>query len=345
MFEIEGQYSDAEQAIRTAPSPRVRKRRADQSSDVGQVQRAEEATAAAPSSLDTHQPAEGQINGAEEAMRTPPSPVDTIVQQLVALQRQRRFAIKSQSRIDRSCEAYLAQLAGYRPKTNPDGTRATDAAGKPVQDKAGKALWAEIGRVRRAVERGDNGPFPAWADADLIRISAQSRDAWDAMRAGVEKQMERLAKTLPVYPWWSEIRGAGAKGLAIIVGEAGDLGSYRDKSALWKRLGLAVIDGERQRRVGGDAATVHGFNPVRRAEIWTIADSMFRAQWRGADEETGRAAGPIGPYGEKYAHRRAGTANREGWTPARQNADAKRYMTKSLIRDLRAAWRASQEPA
>ncbi len=369
MFDqIEGQASNAEQANNRPPSPSVRKRREDQSSG------------------------KGHRRVAEQATKSSPEPLDTVIATIVALQRQRRFLIKSQSRINRSLEAYLAQLAGYRPKTAPDGSKLTDASGNRVEDKDGKKLWAEIGRVRRMVEAGKiseaqaperagqaisaeqaNASAPArkqsrkgsreghsliaeqarsvspslphWANVPMILASAQSRAVWDAMRNQVERDMIRLAKQLPVYPWWQAIKGAGDLGLAIIVGEGGDGGSYRDKSALWKRLGLAVIDGGRQRKVSGDAAIAHGYSPARRAEIWTIADSLFKHQWRGADEDTGRVAGPSGPYGEHYGRRKAYLAERErgmneneNWSAKHIDNDARRYMTKALIRDLRAAW-------
>ncbi len=392
---IEGQCRFAEQANKLAPSPRVRERRADQSSEVGQSSHAEQATDRAPASLDINQPAEGHKGVAEQARVPPPSPVDTIIEELASLQRQRRFAIKTQSRIDRSLEAFLAQLAGYRPKVAEDGSKLTDASGKPIEDKDGKKLWAEIGRVRRLVEAGKPSEakateragqpwnaeqaivlaparkpsrkgsregqsihaeqasslapsLPHWANVPMILTSAHSRRIWDHMRADTEKQMIAIAKQLPVYPWWKAIKGAGDLGLAIIVGESGDLGSYRSKSALWKRLGLAVIDGGRQRKVAGEAAMTHGYAPSRRAEVWTLADSLFKHQWRGADEETGRVAGPSGPYGEYYGRRKTyltererGVNEREPWSAKHIDNDARRYMTKALIRDLRAAWRAA----
>ncbi|WP_298284830.1 hypothetical protein [Acidocella sp.] len=338
-LEIEGQQSGVEEAILDAPSPRSRKRGVGKSGKVGHGGLAAQADPLLPALPDPNQAAEGHAARAEEAAPPPPSLLDASVAELMALQRQRRFAIKTQSRIDRSLEAYLAQCAGYRPLISETGEAVRDESGRRVEDKAGKKLWGQIGKIRRAVEAGNMDGLPAWADVSMISASAHSRQVWDEMRKAVEARMEAVAKTLPVWGWWNGIRGAGAKGLAIIVAECGDLGAYRDKSAVWKRLGLAVIDGGAQRRAAGDAALLHGFSPARRAEIWTIADSLFRAQWRGANEEEGRAAGPLGPYGAYYFRRRAHTEGREGWSAAHKNNDAKRYMTKALIRDLRAAWR------
>jgi hypothetical protein len=163
------------------------------------------------------------------------------------------------------------------------------------------------------------------------------------MREGVEKQMRKIARSLPIWLWVESVAGFGDLGLAIILAEAGcgftgrGLLDYATKEKLWKRLGLAVIEGERQRRKTDlELAEKHAYNPARRAEIWAIADSMFRHQWRG--EKDGVAAHAIGPYGEIYAKRKASTEDR-GWTLKHRDDDALRIMSKALIRDLWRKWR------
>ena len=246
------------------------------------------------------------------------------------LQAQRRFCIKSISRCDRSIEAFIARTNGY----------STD-----MDAKARKAAFARAAQFRREVEKDGGDQIADAADGrtrsapvvHLILSSAASRYVWDQQRADVEREMEKLAKSLPVWPWVAAVRGLGAKGLAIIVGEAGDLANYATHSRLWKRLGMAVIDGERQQRKAGiEAAAAHGFNPSRRAEVWTIGDSLFRAQWRGAKEDV--PAHAIGPYGERYARRKAATEDR-GWSLGHRDSDARRVMTKALIRHLWKEWR------
>jgi hypothetical protein len=107
-------------------------------------------------------------------------------------------------------------------------------------------------------------------------------------------------------------------------------------------LGLAVIGGRAQRKVAGEGAAEQGYSPGRRSQIWAFcSDTMFRAQWRGADEAAGLPARPIGPYGAVYAKRREATATRdpEEWTKARCHNDARRVMTKALMLDLWLVWR------
>lgn len=284
---------------------------------------------------------------------------------LIGLQRKRRFCIKSQSRIDRSCEAFIAQALGLS---------------YGMSEESKKALYKRAKRIRLAIEKGAVGrpdtvtrapPSKRSATASgtsqtiatdeaavaaacsvIVIQSAVARKAWDTLRLAVEADMRKLAQTLPVWDWAKTVKGFGALGAALIAAEAagprGDVGSYATKERLWKRLGLAVINGERQRRVEGQAAIEHGFNPSRRAEIWTIADSMIRHQWNAATET--EAAGPAGPYGAVYMHRKSHTALRE-WHGFRKEADARRIMTKALIEDYWRVWRgkrpiyATQEPA
>lgn len=170
-----------------------------------------------------------------------------------------------------------------------------------------------------------------------------SRELLEKERKQVEKQMAKEAKTLPVYEWVESVKGFGALGFAQIIGEAGDLSNYSTVSKLWKRLGLAVINGGRQRMVSGVDALEHGYNPSRRAVVWTIGDSMFRAN---------------GPYSDLCRERKEyerEKAAAEGLTvcpaakiPAKNKDQyrsdghihnrAKRYMEKRLIRDLWRVW-------
>lgn len=276
--------------------------------------------------------------------------VATIVTDLVHLQRQRKFCIVSQSRCDRSIESFIASAIGFR----------LDAT-----EVARKAVFAEAKQFRLRVERGGDGQVIADIHegvalaslvslVPMVELSAQARALWDDKRNQAEREMERLAKLLPIWPFVEAVKGLGPKGIAIIVAEAGmPLGDYRTVSGLWKRMGLAVIDGRRQRKVADrDGAERHGYSPMRRSQIWAVcSDSLFRAQWRGADEEAGLSARPIGPYGEVYANRRAVTDPRTDatadlpatdpakWSKGRCHNDARRIMTKALLRDLWREWR------
>lgn len=259
------------------------------------------------------------------------SALASTLDRLRALQRQRQFCIVSQSRCDRSAEAFIARVIGY----------SADA-----DEKARKELFKRASDFRREVEKAQGGEghlsdggqagAALAACVPIVINSAIARGAWDGLRDQAEKEMRRLARTLPGYAWVQSVKGFGDLGFAIIVAETGDMAGYATKERVWKRLGLAVISGIRQqRRSGAEEAAAHGYSPKRRSEVWTIADSMFRQQWRGAKDDAPAQA--AGVYGEVYGRRKAHTATRE-WTPKHRDNDARRIMAKRLIEDLWRVW-------
>jgi hypothetical protein len=194
---------------------------------------------------------------------------------------------------------------------------------------------------RRDRNKGEAQPTPVPPVAlPIIQMSFIGRMAADDLRRRTEREMEKLAATLRVSHWQAGVHGFGKLGLAIIVAEAGrDLRCYPTVSKLWKRLGLAVIDGERQRRKSDPVlALLHGFTPRRRGEMWTLSESLLFAQWNAGKD--GAEGSPAGPYGEVYRRRRAHTAETHPeWTKAHARDDARRVMFKSLIADLWGEWR------
>jgi hypothetical protein len=107
-------------------------------------------------------------------------------------------------------------------------------------------------------------------------------------RKEVEKLLRGLARQLPIASWAKTIYGFGINGtgLASIIGEAGELTRYtneadevieRTVSKLWKHMGLAVIDGQRQRRVKGDVAEAErqAYSARRRAVMWNVGKGLI----------------------------------------------------------------------
>lgn len=173
-----------------------------------------------------------------------------------------------------------------------------------------------------------------------------ARKIIEDQRKDTEKQMKKLAKELPVYPWVQGVCGFGEIGLAMIVGEAGDLSNYSTVSKLWKRLGLAVIGGERQQRKPGIAALEHGYSPVRRSVMWNIGDSLFKQQnayrevylaRKDYERETAESQGLTVCPAAKISSKDKDQYRSDGHIHNR----AKRYMEKRLVRDLWRAWRDS----
>lgn len=280
------------------------------------------------------------------------------ITELAGLQRRRVFSITQQSRAERAIESLIASTLGFR----------LDA-----EEKDRKKVFAAAKAFRLAVERGGEGHIDddthaasaLSALAPLILAAASNRETWDTLRTAAEKEMRAQAKRLPVYDFAAGVKGFGDLALAAITAEAGiPIGDYRTVSGLWKRLGLAVIRGERQRKKTDKAAAAeHGYSPRRRAQVWSFcSDSMFRHQVAADKDEDGKdpkkSGNPVatpahatGPYGEVYTKRRAHTLPRveatadlatgdpAKWTPGRCHNDARRIMTKALLRDLWRVWR------
>lgn len=155
----------------------------------------------------------------------------------------------------------------------------------------------------------------------------EARKLLEAHRRPLEKRMALLAKELPVWPWAQGVRGFGALGLAQIVGECGDLANYANPGKVWKRMGLALVNGERQgRRTDPEEALAHGYSPQRRALMYVIADSLMKGNRDGeyrtyylAEKERQREKLPDAPA----AH----IDNR-----------ARRHLAKRLLKHLWQAW-------
>lgn len=217
--------------------------------------------------------------------------------------------------------------------------------------KAEKSLVLQGMAMARALTDGDKdearrvfGLVDSGKCDDLTAVMAitpflAAKANLEADRKPIEKQLRKMARSLPVWKSWAEgVKGLGDLRLAIIVGECGDIGDYRNPSCLWKRMGLAVIDGQRQRRVANaDAALVHGFNPERAAVSWNLASEIVKAQIR-RDKETDEVRA-IGGYGQVYLDRKAYEASRDGLTKLHIDNRAKRYMAKRVLRDFWTEWR------
>jgi hypothetical protein len=225
-----------------------------------------------------------------------PPPIEPATSVIVDLWRQRQDLATAANRLDLQCQALCRRAS--------DGDK--DAAG---------ALWRLIREGK-----GEN------AALSLVLIPYLTALAeLESHRAALEKQIERRARELELWTnWGADVRGIGPLLIAGLVGEAGrPLSDYRSVSALWKRFGLAVLDGRRQRRIAGEAAR-HGYSPRRRAFAYVVATSLMRSQREGD------------PYRTIYDKRKAYELGR-GLPKGHAHNRALRVMTKALLCDAWAA--------
>ncbi|MDE2342101.1 MAG: transposase [Betaproteobacteria bacterium] len=231
--------------------------------------------------------------------------IDPLIQEIVELWRQRQDMVRAQSKLTLQIKAICRRFSGG--------------------DKS------EADKLYKRIEAGEAHPA-AMACAVLFMARTPLEDA----RKSYEKHLTKLGKQLPIAHMADSIKGIGHLALAKIVGECGDLSAYKSVAAVWKRAGLAVIEGERQRKVPGDAALLHGYSPQRRSTLWNIADPMLKAQ--GKDEGAG-------PYRKLYDAHKAAQLDK-GLPLIHAHNRAMRYMTKALLKDLTLEWRRiARDPA
>ena len=146
------------------------------------------------------------------------------------------------------------------------------------------------------------------------------------IRLAAERRVIEIAMTFPVYAaFWEPVNGLGALGLGMIIGETGDLSQYANPAKVWKRMGLAVIDGKSQRKAKGAEGIKQAYNPSRRAVMFVIGDSLIKKQ---------------NPYRDLYLERKEYEREK---APDQKlivyHRRAQRYMEKRLLRELWKAWR------
>lgn len=218
--------------------------------------------------------------------------------------------------------------------------------------RAEQRLTLQIKAICRRFVRGDAGEASKLYSSiegkgkHSLTIHAQAVTSvlWKA-RAGLhharltlEAELEEAATKLPIWPRVAATPGLGALSVACLVGETGNLDKYTSHSKLWKRLGLAVIDEQCQRRVRGADAIRQGYSPGRRSLVWKIGSNMLRSQSAHASNSRRRLPKPAGPFRLGYDARKAyELAN--GLPKAHAHNRAKRYMEKRLVRNIWRAWR------
>lgn len=254
----------------------------------------------------------GQLNR-ETHFKNAHNFADPLVQEVVELWRSRQDMVRAQQRLTLQVKSICRRFAR---RAMPDAT--------PTQNRAA----AE--KLYTALTKGDD-THPQYEDAHASTIGLfLARAPLEDQRLAYEKHLTKLGAQLPIAHMCDGIPGFGHIALAKVVGECGDLSAYKSVSAVWKRAGLAVINGERQRRVSGDAALLHGYSPERRAVFWNIGNSLVRS----GSGDTPSAYRLI--YDERKAYE---AAKPEVETAGHAHNRAMRYMTKVLLKNLTLEWR------
>lgn len=199
----------------------------------------------------------------------------------------------------------------------------------------------ESALLYRSLEGKSDHPLRTTALA-VTQVLLKAREDIRQGRLLIEAQLEKDVHALPIWPRVKATRGLGFLGIALLIGATGDLRRYSNHSKVWKRLGLAVIDGRCQRKVPGAEGIRQGFSPNRRSMVWSMGATMLRTQSE-LPEGPRRRARPPGPFRLGYDARKSyELAN--GLPKGHAHNRAKRYMEKKLVRNIWRAWRESNAP-
>lgn len=270
-------------------------------------------------------PAEPVTNSFDEIpARTRVKPMHALpplIAEIREMQRQRRTLQKSRIMISNRLTANVATHAGYHASMEDDERLKRFAEAKKV-----------ITAVQGDTDRETETPGALTA---LIQAATHGIDGFFTMEKGIEKEMEKAAKKLPIAKWQAHYnqRGFGLLSLAIIIGEAGDLSNYDNPGKLWKRMGCAPIESKgkllmpstwrsRKKHNGGLTSAEWeeaGYCPRRRSVMYVIGESLLKGNGPREATEKHKAL-PAGPYATRYATKKAEAIARNDpdWTPACQ---------------------------
>lgn len=250
--------------------------------------------------------------------------------------RRRRFAMKTQQKLDRSLESYI---------------RCNYTAWSPDLPKEEAAKCnARVSAILKAARDPESTDADALIVRKMVFALDKSREPWDEQRKIEEKLMIGYVNASDVAEWLEGVKGAGALGVATIIGEAGDLSNYPTEGHLWSRLGFAPFEGHagstwrretwRPRALSSAEWVEHPFACERYAMMYVIADSLSKAQVESAEKSGTTFGRGKGVYGEAYVKRREHTAiTHPDWTKMHARNDALRIMMKKFLRDLWREWR------
>lgn len=264
----------------------------------------------------------GQHDGAGKAVKV--QPVSATLDHLAELQVRRKFYIGVVNKQTNAVKALVRRALGWR-YDEEEGDR------EKVNARAARIVASALSGKEQKPEDAETFAVLAF---DLATVAAAIEPCQKA-RHEIELEMKRIVRKLPIFAWAKPVKGFGELGLAVVLAEAGDLSNYPKKGHLWKRLGLAPLEGHAYstwRRKGGLSAddwTEAGYSPRRLAEIFAVvSEPLFRQQ-----------SCTAGPYRAVYDRRRERTAETNPeWTKAHSHMDGLRIMTKYLLRDLWREW-------
>ena len=302
---------------------------------------------------------------------------ETFYAQLAKSHRNRQFAMNQRKRVDLALGALIRQSLGWSKQLPTDERKAIAAKTEWLIDTGEKFMaWQDRDNERRAkfeedeLERDlavnssrkprkaklyaslklpiglDDPTFTEWGDVIIATLAG--RQPMAKIEEAAKDRMNELAAHLPVAQWWRDNVFEGTLvSLATIIAETGDLAGYATVSKVWKRMGVAVMDGVRQgglsKNASKDAWIAHGYVRRRRSLLYVIGEALIKGNDHylaiyHAEKERQRAkavaAGLTVAPSAKIPEKRKAEFISDGHIANR----SRRYMEKQLLADLWCAW-------
>lgn len=228
---------------------------------------------------------------------------------LMEHQKMRVAAIRNVNRVNNASRAFVRRALGFRNDL-PEAERTK------INRKAAIMV--------KAILAGEEIDETGQKCAPFVVASSLGAAPSERLRDQVEKEMVRLAKTLPGMAFVKSVPGVGELGFAVIVGEAGSLSDYANPDKLRKRLGVAPKHSYPQAENGAFMVPKR-----RRGEMYgVIIEPLFKWQTMKA-----------GPYRTVYDKAKASKEGLEDWPKLRAHRHGLMVMLDKFLVDLWCAWR------
>lgn len=269
--------------------------------------------------------------------------LQTTIADIELINRRRNSAIRAQRSLTLQMGSMLNSRIGWTPELKG---REKDRVNKLRND-----LIATFSSIFRAEMKGKKSRkkitptvAPYMDEYEKLAPFMAARWPLDEERETAERLMVMKAESLPVYPFIQSTPGMASLGLGVLVGEIGNLSNYKTPARVWKRMGVAVINGERQgRKLTGNAekAAEHGYNRKRRSALWTIGDSMLKHQVEVREKKTeNEHRVSVGKYGDIYLTEKERQQTLYPELPKiAWHRRAQRKAEKELLKDLWLEWK------
>ena len=136
--------------------------------------------------------------------------------------------------------------------------------------------WDEIMQMRKKhtlrISSIEAGKSQMDLQFELDMIDAMQLDA---MVKNTSKLMASFGKEVPVWKWFTSIKGIGDHTAAKVLALIDDISTFETTSQLWRYSGYAVIDGGAERNKKGEKSH---FNRRLKSEMYLIGDQFIRHQ-------------------------------------------------------------------